>query len=261
MTNRLQQFLGDPLQQSRVLAVLFALGILASAYALFTLPVTLQASRAVDVLSLGGARAALLPTAIVITLTLFAGLGAVLQSLRGRREIIVYREKKSDQKIATNARDSESGETSDITSYRDQLQKWGSEALEKGLNELCRQLEAGQGALYLAHTTAGKRMVKLEHGYALNLAEGQTLQFAWGEGLVGQAAASAKSFYLDEVPSGYIKILSGLGSSSPRYVFIVPAKKDENVVGVVEIATFVPLKEASRKQVEAMVQVLAEKMS
>jgi len=63
---------------------------------------------------------------------------------------------------------------------------------------------------------------------------------------------------VDEVPEGYIAIVSGLGVASPRYLLIVPMKKEEEVRGVVEFANFAPVNDAQRSRVEEMVQVLAE---
>jgi hypothetical protein len=113
----------------------------------------------------------------------------------------------------------------------------------------------------LVTESEGKRILEVKYGFALTLAESQSIKFEFGEGLIGQAALSGQNLYLDEIPEGYIKIVSGLGTSSPRYLLIVPLKKENEVKGVIEIATFAPLKENTRKQVDEMAQILAGKIS
>ena len=82
-----------------------------------------------------------------------------------------------------------------------------------------------------------------------------------GEGLVGQAAASAKTIYVDDVPDGYIKIISGLGSASPRYLLFTPVKQQDQLRGVLEIAAFTPITDDQRKFVEEAAQLMADKLS
>ncbi|MFD4144495.1 HAMP domain-containing protein, partial [Streptomyces sp. NPDC058572] len=59
-----------------------------------------------------------------------------------------------------------------------------------------------------------------------------------GHGLVQQAALEKKRILLEEAPPGYIKINSGLGEASPVSVVIIPILFEENVLGVIELASF-----------------------
>lgn len=58
------------------------------------------------------------------------------------------------------------------------------------------------------------------------------------EGLVGVCALEAETTMFTEIPKDYIKINSGLGYASPTCIILVPLKVDQNVVGVVEMASF-----------------------
>ena len=135
------------------------------------------------------------------------------------------------------------------------------EIFQNGLQSICKQLEAGQGAAYQAQQENETRFVELKAGYALSLSENAVVRYTFGEGLIGQAATNAQLLYLDEVPEGYIKIISGLGSASPRYLLIVPVKNQETVLGVLEIASFTPLNSDQRKFVEQSAQLMADKLS
>jgi len=79
--------------------------------------------------------------------------------------------------------------------------------------------------------------------------------------LVGQCAATGKSMLLDELPEGYTHaIVSGLGMAAPKYILIIPIKKEEVVAAVLEIATFSNLTGNSQKEAEQMAALLAEQI-
>lgn len=99
----------------------------------------------------------------------------------------------------------------------------------------------------------------LEAGYALPVSEKNQIAYDAGDGLIGQLIVTGKPLYLDEIPDGYIKIISGLGSASPRFVFMCPVLNNNEVAGVLELASFTPLSPAQRKQVEEACQLIAEK--
>jgi methyl-accepting chemotaxis protein len=125
---------------------------------------------------------------------------------------------------------------------------------------VCKQLDAGQGAIYIVKEEDGKRKVELKNGYALTIGESTVISYEFGEGLIGQSASSGRTLYVDDVPQGYIKIISGLGSASPKFLLIVPIKK-ERVMGVIEIASFTNLTEDQRKFVEESAELIADKIS
>lgn len=250
--------LKDPAKLSQLVALLFFVGILLSAYALYRLPVALSLSGQDVSLAWSHFTTAFL----VVGATFVLGFTAYTLSLRVKKEVIVYLEKKRATEASKQSEEDSTGESRDVSSFRTLIeQAKKQEMMQVGLNELCKQIEAGQGAIYVASQHENKRIVELKSGFALSLGESQTVRFEFGEGLVGQAAASGKSLYLDEVPEGYIKVVSGLGSASPRYLFIMAMKANNEVKGVLELATFTALNEHTRKQLEEMGNVLAEKIS
>ena len=122
-------------------------------------------------------------------------------------------------------------------------------------------MDAGQGAAYQVQQEKETRFVELKSGYALSINESTTTRYNFGEGLIGQAASNGQLLYLDEVPEGYIKIISGLGSASPRYLLIAPVKNKGTVLGILEIASFSPYNADQRKFVEQGAQLIADKLS
>lgn len=58
-----------------------------------------------------------------------------------------------------------------------------------------------------------------------------------GDGIIGQSIKDKKMLSIDDIPEGYITILSGLGKGNPKSLLIVPALIDNNVIAVAEIAS------------------------
>jgi transcriptional regulator with GAF, ATPase, and Fis domain len=246
--------LKDSSKINLLLTLLFVIGVAVSAYFLFRLPGNLMIPY--------GYESVFNTVFIVVGITFLIGVITLTQTLRYKKELIVYRDRvtemnqtEQDAANASNAINADNVRTALRTAKTEQ------EILQQGLQSICKQLDAGQGAVYQVQTENDTRFVELKAGYALSMNENTTVRYNFGEGLIGQAAANAQLLYLDEVPDGYIKIISGLGSASPRYLIIAPIKKEETVLGIVEIASFSPYHADQRKFVEQGAQLIAEKLS
>lgn len=233
----------DPHRVSLVLALLFVLGLGATAYSIYSIPADGK-------------------TQIWIYLAITSLLGgfSLVLALRTKKEILVYKERsnQSSENDSMSAGNSTDG-SMDLSEIKQLVQKPGKELIVNGLKAICKQIEAGQGAYYLVKEQDDSRWVELIGGYALSLGENATIKFDMGEGLIGQSAAEGKTLYIDEVPEGYMKIASGLGMASPRYLLITPIKKEEKVTGVIEVSTFKALSDTQRKFVEEAAQLLSAK--
>jgi len=64
--------------------------------------------------------------------------------------------------------------------------------------------------------------------------------FKMGEGISGQVAKDRKAMFLNDLPSKSLMIVSGLGQIEVNNLAIIPILKDDNVLGLIEIATFKP---------------------
>ncbi len=241
---------------SLALATLFILGIAVSLYAVYSLPNNL---RLVD-----GYQPEFLNVYITIVLTSLMGAFALTLALRYKKEVVIYRDRATETATAAQRENNKGKSTISLENLTSNLSQAKDQhgILEVGLNTICKQLEAGQGAIYTTTENEGKRKVELQRGYALNIGESTIISYEFGEGLIGQAAAGGRSLYVDDVPEGYIKIVSGLGSASPKYLLIVPVKNEgSGVLGVIEIASFTPISEDQRKFTEESAQLIADKIS
>jgi len=198
----------------------------------------------------------------VLGATFLVGAFALVRATRYRKEVIVFRDRTAEA-AAAEAADAENKSAISLDGVRSSLSQArnAKDKIQAGLTAICKQLEAGQGAFYQSVEEDGKRKLVLKSGYALTIGESTVISYEFGEGLVGQAAAVGRTLYVDDVPDGYIKIISGLGSASPRYLLISPLKQNENVTGIVEIASFSPMTDSHRKFVDEAIQLLASTIS
>jgi hypothetical protein len=245
----------DHFRMGQLLAILFLIGITLSLYEIYSIPSSLSIT--------AGYSSTFVPVYVVITLTFLLGMGTIFFSLYGKKELIVFRDKNLENQLADHENAGTGLSNISLEGVKERLRSTtqSKDILQNGIQAICKQLDAGQGAAYAVLETDGVRKVELRGGYALSIAESTVISYEFGEGLVGQAAASGKTIYVDDVPEGYIKIISGLGSASPRYLLIVPVKTQEQLRGVLEIATFTPIIEDQRKFVEEAAQLVADKLS
>jgi hypothetical protein len=260
MIEQLQLFLKDPTKVAKAATVSFFIIVIIVAWFLFTLPH--------DLVYQGGmidshrATVVYVKLFVVIALAFGACYALIFFSQRAKKETIVYLDKKIESSASQQSTAAgQSQDSLNLNALRQRIKSGNvEEKWRNGLSELCNQLSAGQGALYAVKKKGDNKSLELKSGYALVLAEGeQEPSFEWGEGLIGQVAASGKSKYLDELPEGYAsRIESGLGNALPKFLYIFPIKKENESIGVIEVATFTALSEALRKQAGEAANILSE---
>ncbi|MFB9895191.1 HAMP domain-containing protein, partial [Planobispora takensis] len=107
------------------------------------------------------------------------------------------------------------------------------------LNEITPLVSAQYGTFFLAEQGGrGEAVLRMIAGYGSTHAAMATEPLVFGDGLVGQAAVEKKRILIHEVPPDYIKIASGLGEASPASVVILPILFEDQVLGVIELASF-----------------------
>ncbi|MCB2194888.1 MAG: GAF domain-containing protein [Bacteroidetes bacterium] len=107
------------------------------------------------------------------------------------------------------------------------------------LSFLVNYLEANQGGIFIRNVEdENNKLLELKAFYAFNRRKFIQKTFEYGEGLVGNCALEKQTTYLTEIPNNYIEITSGLGGSNPKSLLLVPLKIEEEVLGIIEIASF-----------------------
>jgi putative methionine-R-sulfoxide reductase with GAF domain len=91
-----------------------------------------------------------------------------------------------------------------------------------------------QGLLFVLNHN--EQTLKVVATYASD--EMETLTIPIGEGIVGQSFLNGQSVFLEDLPSTFYKIKSGLGTSIPKAAAVLPLVSGKEITGVLEIATF-----------------------
>lgn len=105
------------------------------------------------------------------------------------------------------------------------------------LSRLVKYVEGNQGALFLLNED-GEPYLEAASVYAWERKKYMDIKVLMGEGLVGACAVERETIYLTEIPENFVSITSGLGEANPNCIVLVPIKQDENLIGVLEIASF-----------------------
>lgn len=202
----------------------------------------------------------------------FAGLIALmlvlLESKNGNAGNIVYMETlKNDEESKKANNDSDKAEESKYIHKIEEIEKIleqeGSDELllNRLLSKVCRELEASQGAIFKSVFEEEGRHIELCATFAYSVPDSKMVRFEFGEGLAGQAAKSGRMLNLKNVPEGYIRILSGLGSSSPNHLIIIPVMDGELALGVIEIASFIEFASQEEDFLKSIASLLAKKLA
>ncbi|MFF7333793.1 HAMP domain-containing protein [Streptomyces sp. NPDC090306] len=81
--------------------------------------------------------------------------------------------------------------------------------------------------------------------------------FRPGEALIGTAAQEKRSIVVDNAPSGYLKISSGLGEAPPAQVIVLPVLFEGKVLGIIELASFTPFTAIQRDFLNQIAEMIA----
>ncbi|MBL0745067.1 GAF domain-containing protein [Chryseolinea lacunae] len=107
------------------------------------------------------------------------------------------------------------------------------------LRNLIKLLRANQGTIFIINSsTTDKPSLDMQACYAFDRKKYINKTIMPGEGLIGQVYLEKQTMYLKEVPENFVRITSGLGDATPRFLLITPLKMDDDVVGTVELASF-----------------------
>jgi methyl-accepting chemotaxis protein len=137
-----------------------------------------------------------------------------------------------------------------ITKIGDIIREFGNDT-QKLADEFIRGLikysELNQGGLFLLSEKAEDPTLNLASCYAYDRKKFLTKEVSIGNGLVGQCFLERHPIYMTNVPKDYVEITSGLGSAAPRCIYIVPVKTEEEIVGVIELASFKELEDHQKE--------------
>lgn len=129
---------------------------------------------------------------------------------------------------------------------------------DKIIANLINYTRSNQGGLYLLNDD-DKNNLHLETIalFAFDTKKFEVKKIKLGEGILGQTFLEKETTYLTDIPQEFIRITSGLGDANPKSLLVVPLKIDQEIYGVVELASFNDYKDHEIKFVERLSETIA----
>lgn len=112
------------------------------------------------------------------------------------------------------------------------------EIYDELISGIVKYLGANQAALFELHEESNHKCLKMTACYAYDRKKHMEKTVEIGQGLVGQTYLEGETLRLSEIPSGYINITSGLGEAPPSFLVVLPLKINEDIAGILEMASF-----------------------
>src|SRR3712207_5421174 len=136
------------------------------------------------------------------------------------------------------------------------------------MSELTPTVSGQHGAFFLTEADAAdangdpeSAELKLIASYGYKKRKNVSNRFKPGEGIVGQAALEKKSITIEDPPEDYIRVTSGLGESAPKNIVALPVLFEEQVLGVIELASFQRFSEIHQQFLDQLVETIGVVLS
>lgn len=104
---------------------------------------------------------------------------------------------------------------------------------------MVKYLNANQGGFYIINDDDKNNIfISLAASYAFDRKKQLRAEIKIGEGIIGRCAKEKEPIYITNLPDGFTYITSGLGEKTPNVLIVNPLLFEENIFGVIEIASF-----------------------
>jgi PAS domain S-box-containing protein len=140
----------------------------------------------------------------------------------------------------------------------DQMLKLGDAII----SNLIKYIDAIQGGIF-TYVDDDKDNIYLDllASYAYDRRKFLERKIRLGDGLVGTCAVENSTIYIEQLPPDYLEINSGLGSTQPQSLLIVPLKIEETILGVIEVASLNKFEKFQIEFVERLAESIAVSLS
>lgn len=130
------------------------------------------------------------------------------------------------------------------------------------VQQIVSYLGIQMGSLFItAEDESGEQVLESVAAYAYDRRKYLDHTLRMGEGLPGTCALEKEKIYIDDIPEDYSDIISGVGQTKPRYVLLVPLKIDQQIFGVLELASIKKLEDHELGFVDQLADSIATTLS
>jgi transcriptional regulator with GAF, ATPase, and Fis domain len=120
---------------------------------------------------------------------------------------------------------------------------------EKVLSNIAKEFDIVQGLFFVKDRDKDTYHITGKYAY---FGDEEPKSFNLGETLSGQVAKNKTAINLKDIPDNYVTILSGLGSSSPNHLIIIPIIFEDKTIAIIELASFKEFKRNFSELLEGM---------
>ncbi len=107
-------------------------------------------------------------------------------------------------------------------------------------SQIVEYINAAEGGFFIVQTDdeTGEKYLELLAAYSMHKEKLVRRKIPFGVGFVGRVAIEKQTLYLTEIPETYTKISTALGYAKPKSIAVLPLLFNEEVIGVIELASF-----------------------
>ncbi|NPA45418.1 MAG: GAF domain-containing protein [Chlorobi bacterium] len=175
-------------------------------------------------------------------------------SLLDMRKSLQQAKEEDEKRIKENERRHRANEA--FAMFNELLRKGSNDINELSyliISKLVDYIDGNQGGIFILNENDKENpYLELVASVAYNRRKFNEKKINIGDGLVGACAFEKEKIYITNIPDNYAEIRSGLGTASPKSILIVPLLMENNLIGVIELAS---LKEIDSFDIEFVEKV------
>lgn len=106
------------------------------------------------------------------------------------------------------------------------------------ISNLTNYVNANQGSIFFAEKELEEIVLLQKATYAFDRQKISKKKIKLGEGIIGAVGFERRTVFMTNLPDDYIKITSGLGDATPKSLLVVPCLFEDELIGIIELASF-----------------------
>jgi transcriptional regulator with GAF, ATPase, and Fis domain len=130
------------------------------------------------------------------------------------------------------------------------------------ISNMVRYTKSNQGGIFIVNDNDKDHIIlEMTSCYAYDRQKFLNKRIEVGEGLVGRCYQEQERIFLTDIPDNYIKITSGLGDNNPTSLLLIPLAYNDNIYGIMEIASFNEFRDFEIEFIERIGESIAATIS